>query len=646
MKKTIILIVVVTFSLSIFSLDLEKVKEVYTSFINSYEERNFENQEFEAFFIELNNLGLYRFYRTQMIGSAEYIDRPTNIQTYLSQIFNNIQDEFETIEEKLALAGFLAYIQSDLSGQSMTTEMIRSLPAYFTTIQNYTRSLENEALTYFGNVIIYSLGIVDDAPYTDIQRFDSNLQISDTKFYIYNGEPNEEFNKIIEENKESLEEGIMSLIQSNISGRQLQFAIDNLSYRFVRPLLQQTQNQTQQLIQIFINEGKHNTNLSFLRYIAYGVLLLLAFSLFRKFTWLIGLGIFLAEYFYIITFYNPIKDTISSFIYGSFVIVFIFIFLAVIFFKSFSKKVSFLEKVVNLSLVVLTFLMLFIPSYYSFDLLMKENPEFHLSSFQNQLLNDILLYPHSPLNRSLENLTSLLGSEYSSAETFYKISLGNFLNNSLRNEILLQAQVNVQGTNIQTNRNGLKINKQGIYTFIPNNFAKEISNFVKSSEQRLKRIQNELDNIKNDISNVIKFSDHEFEYLVKTNSESILKKTDLIDPLLPQINTFYNVDKVNKINLNPYNTSFGTKIMVLFFLSFAFFVVFKEKVIKYISLLAMYVTSLLSFIKLPFIEVISQSGFPTVFTYNYSINLFYGLCMLVITTLLLLKLKLFSNSNK
>lgn len=283
MKKLAILLITVIFSLTAFTLDVEAVRDVYTSLIQTYNsDGNLSNEEFNSFFQELNNLGLYRFYRTQMIGSAEYVDRPTNIQTYLSQIYDNVESQLTTIEEKLAFAGFLVYVQSDLSGEQITQEMIRSMPAYFATVQDYTRSLENDALTYFGNVIIYSLGIVDTAPFTNIERFESKAEILDKRFYIYEGEANPEFNEIILENRESLEQGIQQLVQSGITGRPLQIAIDQLSYNYVNSLIDETNRQVQQVTQIFIEEGKTGTNISFIRIIIYAVLILITFLFLSK----------------------------------------------------------------------------------------------------------------------------------------------------------------------------------------------------------------------------------------------------------------------------------------------------------------------------------------------------------------------------
>jgi len=104
MKKLVVTILMVALSFTVFSIEIETVKDIYVSLIRTYngEEGEVIEEEFQDFMNELYNLGLYRFYRTQMIGSAEYIDRPTNIQTYLSQIYSNLEPKFETIEEKLA----------------------------------------------------------------------------------------------------------------------------------------------------------------------------------------------------------------------------------------------------------------------------------------------------------------------------------------------------------------------------------------------------------------------------------------------------------------------------------------------------------------------------------------------------------------
>jgi len=634
MKKLVILLITLIFSLTAFTIDVEAVRDVYANLIQAYnEEESASNEEFVSFFQELNNLGLYRFYRTQMIGSAEYVDRPTNVQTYLSQIYDNVQSQFTTIEEKLAFAGFLVYVQSDLSGEQITQEMIRSMPAYFATVQDYTRSLENDALTYFGNVIIYSLGIVDTAPFTNIERFESDAEILDTRFYIYEGETNPEYDEIILENKESLEKGIQQLAQSGITGRPLQIAIDQLSYNYVNSLINETNEQIQQVTYMFIEEGKTGANISFIRIIIYAVLILITFLFLRKYLWVTVLSVFGVEFVYLLTFYNPIKDIVSSFLYGSYIVTFVFLFLAVLLFKSFGKKTKMREKVINFSIFFLVLLTLFVPSYHSYDLLMEKNTQFDNSTFETQLLNDVVAYPHAPLHKTISSLNSHLGSEYSKVNTFYRSTFSSFLADLLNAEVLS----NLQGSSVQTNREGLKIDKVENYRGVPLDFSKEIADFVNSSEIAERNIYNELGTLKVQVHDVLKFSDIEFESKFIDASNQLLQSTDLIDPLLPSLNSFFDVEKVDKINLKTYNTVFGTKIFLLFFLSLTIFVIFEEKFAKYISLISMYFLSILSFIKVTPLKVFSQTGYPTIYTVDYNINYNFGIILLILTSLLFLR---------
>ncbi|MBL5981604.1 hypothetical protein NAAC61_05840 [Petrotoga sp. 8T1HF07.NaAc.6.1] len=634
MKKLAILLITVIFSLTAFTLDVEAVRDVYTSLIQTYNsDGNLSNEEFNSFFQELNNLGLYRFYRTQMIGSAEYVDRPTNIQTYLSQIYDNVESQLTTIEEKLAFAGFLVYVQSDLSGEQITQEMIRSMPAYFATVQDYTRSLENDALTYFGNVIIYSLGIVDTAPFTNIERFESKAEILDKRFYIYEGEANPELNEIILENRESLEQGIQQLVQSGITGRPLQIAIDQLSYNYVNSLIDETNRQVQQVTQIFIEEGKTGTNISFIRIIIYAVLILITFLFLRKYLWVTALSIFGVEFVYLLIFYNPIKDTISSFLYGSYIVTFVFLFLAVLLFKSFGKKTNFTEKIINFSIFFLVLLTLFVPSYYSYDLLMQNNTQFDNSTFEAQLLNDVVVYPHAPFHKTISSLNSYLGSEYSKVNTFYRSTFSSFLADLLNSQVLS----NLQGSSVQTNRDGLKIDKVQNYRSIPLDFSKEVIDFVNSSEIAERNIYNELDALKVQANDVLKFSDAEFESKFIETSNQLLQSTDLIDPLLPTIKAFFDVEKVDKINLRAYNTVYGTKIFLLFFLSITILVIFEEKITKFVSLISMYIISILSFIQVTPLQVFSQTGYPSIHTVDYTINYIFGIILLLLTSLLFVR---------
>jgi hypothetical protein len=196
---------------------------------------------------------------------------------------------------------------------------------------------------------------------------------------------------------------------------------------------------------------------------------------------------------------------------------------------------------------------------------------------------------------------------------------------------------NLQGSSVQTNRDGLKIDKVQNYRSIPLDFSKEVIDFVNSSEIAERNIYNELDALKVQANDVLKFSDAEFESKFIETSNQLLQSTDLIDPLLPSIKTFFDVEKVDKINLRAYNTVYGTKIFLLFFLSLTILVIFEEKITKFVSLISMYIISILSFIQVTPLQVFSQTGYPSIHTVDYTINYIFGIILLLLTSLLFVR---------
>src|SRR6056297_1241798 len=122
MKKNIIFLLIILISVVSLSFNVQKVEDLYTTFIEEYsnlDEYVLGDREgaLEGFATHLDNLGSYRFYRNIMIGTAEYTDRPSDIQRYLTDLHGLL--EYDSQEEKLAYAGFLGYIQAQLSGEGL-----------------------------------------------------------------------------------------------------------------------------------------------------------------------------------------------------------------------------------------------------------------------------------------------------------------------------------------------------------------------------------------------------------------------------------------------------------------------------------------------------------------------------------------------
>ncbi|UYP00026.1 hypothetical protein OF820_13400 [Oceanotoga sp. DSM 15011] len=634
MKKLIVILLLFTSLISIgFSLDLDVLRNNYNSYISEYKSGN-EEGNLKDFYIQLENLGIYKFYRNIMIGSAEYIDRPTNIQTYLSNIYNSM--EFDNYEEKIAFAGFLAYVQSDFSGQRLSKESVRSLPAYFTTIQDYRGEIQDESLTYLGNVIAYSLGLVESSPYKNIKKFDMKASIDNYDLYTYSGEAQTLYDSMIEKNKIDLESKIKDISTSDLNGEELEYAIDDLSYEFLQSLTEQVDDELIEVINIIMQDGKISLNLYYLRFIVYVIIFILFYFFYKKFIPYISLIIFLSESFYMLFIFDALKDTISSFIYGSYFILFIGIFAIITLLSVFKRRANIFKRISNSLIFIGLLLLILIPSYYSEDLLMKNNVSFENSEFQKQLMSDILYYDHAPVMKSLDFIRSELGQEYSEINLIYKNELNAMLKKGIDKNIYEYVYADeIDGIDIKTLKEGLKFNNIENYQEIAKEYSRVIEKAIKVSELRSGRVNNEMKVLKDNIADVIRYSDEDFMDYYEKEFFKITSNNELLQAIEKDTQEYFDETLIrNKIPLKAYNTSWGTSILIIFLLSILIFIIFEQRIIKNISSIMMILASILSFIKPDTLEVISQIKFPTVHTYDFSVNIFYGAIMLVISLLI------------
>ncbi|MDN5342060.1 MAG: hypothetical protein PWP28_935 [Oceanotoga sp.] len=634
MKKLIVILLLFTSLISIgFSLDLDVLRNNYNSYISEYKSGN-EEGNLKDFYIQLENLGIYKFYRNIMIGSAEYIDRPTNIQTYLSNIYNSM--EFDNYEEKIAFAGFLAYVQSDFSGQRLSKESVRSLPAYFTTIQDYRGEIQDESLTYLGNVIAYSLGLVESSPYKNIKKFDMKASIDNYDLYTYSGEAQTLYDSMIEKNKIDLESKIKDISTSDLNGEELEYAIDDLSYEFLQSLTEQVDDELTEVINIIMQDGKISLNLYYLRFIVYVIIFILFYFFYKRFIPYISLIIFLSESFYMLFIFDALKDTISSFIYGSYFILFIGIFAIITLLSVFKRRANIFKRISNSLIFIGLLLLILIPSYYSEDLLMKNNVSFENSEFQKQLMSDILYYDHAPVMKSLDFIRSELGQEYSEINLIYKNELNAMLKKGIDKNIYEYVYADeIDGIDIKTLKEGLKFNNIENYQEIAKEYSRVIEKAIKVSELRSGRVNNEMKVLKDNIADVIRYSDEDFMDYYEKEFFKITSNNELLQAIEKDTQEYFDETLIrNKIPLKAYNTSWGTSILIIFLLSILIFIIFEQRIIKNISSIMMILASILSFIKPDTLEVISQIKFPTVHTYDFSVNIFYGAIMLVISLLI------------
>lgn len=633
MKKNIIIILTILLASFAFALNVSQVEDYYTTFMQEYN-KNDRDGELSDFYTQIDNLGLYRFYRNTMVGTAEYTDRPSDIQRYLTEIHNQL--DFENPEERIAYAGFMAYVQSKISSDRLSREMIRSLPAYYTSIQEYESNVENEVLTYLGNVIGYSLGVLEESPYEDIKRFNSTGEIENRDFYVYQGESNEEYNQIIKENKEDMLTQIEAIADDNLTGFDLELAIDDISYQYIDSITSLIQDQMSETLAMFTEKAETTFNPNFIRLLVYLVLIVLFAIFMKKLLKYLTLAIYAFEIIFLIFIYNPIQDPISSFIYGAFVIVAISIFFLASLLKAFGRDVHIFERFKNIAVFVSVILIITLPAYSIIDLKMDNNTQFNDSIFEDQLLKDTVTYSHTSVQRTLGSLKSNLGLEFSSIRSLYNTEINNFLKNSLNSNVYDHVYADsTDGIDIAINSDGLNFNNTDNYITNAKNLSQSIEKIISSAEVRKSRIIGSLEELQANIKNILLYSDTEFKNLVIDTLTNQFNSNNLLESI--EIQSYFDVQPLETIDLKVYNTVHGTIYLVVFMFSLLLFLIFEDKMIKIITTVGMLIASIMAFITPSNMTILSQVNYPPLVTNDYSVNILVGILMLFITVIIQIK---------
>lgn len=633
MKKNIIIILTILLASFAFTLNVSQIEDYYTTFMQEYN-KNDRDGELSDFYTQIDNLGLYRFYRNTMVGTAEYTDRPSDIQRYLTDIHNQL--DYENVEEKIAYAGFMAYIQSKISSDKLSREMIRSLPAYYTSIQDYESNVENEVLTYLGNVIGYSLGVLDESPYENIKRFNSTGEIENRDFYVYQGDSNEEYNQIIENNKEDILSQIEEIVDDNLTGFNLELAIDDISYQYIDSITSLTENQMSKTLEMFTEKAETTFNPNFIRLLVY-LLLIVVFAIFlKKLLKYLIMAIYAFEIIFLIFIYNPIQDPITSFVYGAFVIVAISIFFLASLLKAFGRDVHIFERFKNIAVFVSVILIITLPAYSVIDLKMSNNQQFNDSIFEEQLLKDTVTYSHTSIQRTLGSLKSNLGLEFSAIRSLYNTEINNFLKNSLNSNVYDHVYADTtDGIEIGINSDGLKFSNTDNYIGNAKKLSQSIENIISSAEVRKSRIVDAQDDLENNIKNILLYSDEQFKSLVIDTLTNQFNNNDLLESI--EIQSYFDVQPLETIDLKVYNTVHGTIYLVVFMFSLLLFLIFEDKMMKIITTVGMIIASIMAFITPSNMTILSQVNYPPLVTNDYSVNILVGILMLFITIVIQIK---------
>jgi len=412
----IVLLIAVSCSFSAGTATLDRVVSTYQIFINDYLSVDSEIPLVRKLKEELNYLAIYKLIRLELAGSVERKESASNISEYLTTFYNKYKPQ--EIEERLALAGLLSYVVSELSSENLELSTINKLPAFISAFNDYVALVIKDFRNLSKNLIAYSLGLVGEVPkdFEDIEVL-TNLEVKGDfssfviKKYNYYDDILEIFRKtnlkasILQKADEIRNSGIKDF--KDIS-REINVASNSIS-RNLRAVLSSYQLE---LAKKMVSITPKKFDLWWLRFVIYGVLLFFGFRYPQKVLNVIIYTIIGFESFYILLFSNGLLGKFDSIVYSFLILIFVFAMFR--FIQLFIQgKLSLLSIVSGFISVFIFILMFFVPIYPNSDGLKISNFNgFENSVYYDLLRRDLYLDRNSDVNRNLSNLYSTVSKEF------------------------------------------------------------------------------------------------------------------------------------------------------------------------------------------------------------------------------------------
>ena len=588
MKRFSLIIVLLLFVLAAFSLDIEKSQELFLQYVDDYD--NSSANGFISVIKPLINkeLPLYRFYKIWLVGSVEKSDVTKKVGDYLNVIYREFQGTED--EEKLARAAFMAYLEAKLERKGFESSFIKASPNFNQFFNSYQNKVILITRNYYTDLLAKHLGAKIDlpidieAPYYDF-KFDYTPRYKESgyEFEIQALASNPEFVKtfnqylqILSENPSTTEKKILRY--GGLLQRSIIKVIAGLKNTYA---------------EIFAKIAPNSYSFWWLRWVVYALLIVLTVFVFKHKSWNVTIILIsLVEIVYLFLGFDILSNSAST-IYGL-ISFFGFIVAGLIFIKQRRILASLMSLIVLISFLV--------PTYYSQDLVMKNNVDFENSIYFDELANDVLKDSYSKFSNIIKGLLTQSNSSIIETEDIVQRLKTNAKN--FEEKIQDSKYMNVE--NFDRRIDDFK------------KVALEFENYRIEENIRKRKYRSFEGEILTFSKEIAKISSSKFENLFL---EEINKKLNY-DEVKPTLNKIKKtLDETNDMKRAPikfYRTNYG--LLTFIFVSIALFltaVKFKYDFIWYIAALF---SSILMFIN-P-IEFIVQYGVPTIFvSYNLVIPL-------------------------
>lgn len=614
----------------VFSLDVEKVYNMFTSLIKDYNNTESKDQFVITVKGQLKNLSYYRFYRHLLIGSVEKREFALNVGDFLVILYeeqNNMDHE-----HKLADALFLCYVLSDMMNKNLSESSIKKNPAFNKFFDEYKSYIRKYSKDFFKWILGYYLGVYDEPPprTINIQRMDLGYKQVRRKI------PHDVLKEIDSFFSENIEKEILNILNTVMEKPPKDLPSLNrflntkalYLWRFLNEEISDLQNHVAKKAVDLIPKKR---NVSWLRYLIYGIAVCLAIF-HKKIRVPVFLIILFVETWFIYFFYNS-TAYIDTMVYT------ILIFFGFSFALLISLKRSFVKRKkmdVYLSILGIIFVLIVsLPRYINVEeIVMSKNQEFLDSPYYGFLKKDVYINENSPFKKISTSLTSSLLA--SREETKFLVEdLANFLNKlkeayAIENFEIFQRKLFVIAPSFsdfysyQNFDERMRIFKEK---------KEKINEYLINESTRKEKAYRKLKDLKKFLTKITSYSAEKFVKDLEDYIENSYTKVSVMVPIYEDIKTIFDKNVSSQIpNLWSYQTRKGLSLMLIFMLLFLFSITKKWIMILPSSILAS-VIAIISMINHKEVSIFVQMGIKNI---EITTNAIYnpGLEILVIFLML------------
>ncbi len=408
MRRVIGLVVVMSlFLATCFALEIESALKLYLRLVQEYESGPIQHPFLFQTVESLRQFSLYRFYRFLIAGSVDKREATLGLGYYLNFIYSSY--EFEKEEDQLAAALFLSYLSSKLTRTHLTADEVMKNGSFIDFFTRYRDVVTREARTFFAWVISYQLGLTDEKPPIDAQQ-KFQLEISDYTF-----SPPADLRHLHDLTlfysdpaiQEVLSQAVERAFENVKKDPARASAHVNREAAFVaRDIVKPVTNLQSKVAQMVQNLTPVRRSYWWMRFILYGVVLLLAFKS-PKIRIVVLNCVFAFEAIYLFFFFDP-TSKYESLVYGL-VLVLGFAFSILKLLRK-SPRSVWLE-VVSATVIIFS---AFLPLVYNCtELTMSEHERFLESKYYDLLKRELYLDELSKLSFYVRRLSSNM---YTSSE--------------------------------------------------------------------------------------------------------------------------------------------------------------------------------------------------------------------------------------